>query len=296
MVTPTYGKGVDAATYENPVNATYDMIEKVATQILAETAVTDRLARFDKKPIDNGTTIEEYTVKLAQSTAFDPNDVNPFQKADPAVVVRYYKDWTRKKFRTTVNFNEARKVTLAGESVAPLAAEVVASTTKGDIYEKYTNVRDMFADAATKDYIVKQPAVVKTDYKGILKAIKDTVSGMSFANDDFNKAGIIRETPKDRITILMPYKIKNAIDVEELAGVFNLSKAEIGERIVEIDTGDNIYICDDRAVLVYTRLYEMRSIENTETLDRNYVLHTDRLYAISELFDATVIPLTVAAA
>ena len=29
MVTPTYGKGTDAATYENPVNATYDMIEKV---------------------------------------------------------------------------------------------------------------------------------------------------------------------------------------------------------------------------------------------------------------------------
>ena len=64
------------------------------------------------------------------------------------------------------------------------------------------------------------------------------------------------------------------------------------ERIIEIDSGDNIYIVDEFAVLVYTRLYQMATMPyNADNLSKNFVLHTDRLYAISPLFDAYAIPL-----
>lgn len=292
MVNPNYSNGANAGAYEPEVNTIYPLIEKVARQVISDTDVSDRLAIFNKAPVDKGMTIEEYVVKLAQSTAYDPEDSNPFDIVNPDIVVKYYTDWTHKVFKTTVFDNEIRKVLLADGNVGRVSANIVASLSKGDIYEKYLATRDMFKYMFDNDYIVKGENIVKTDYKGILKAIKDTVSGMNFANADFNKAGIIRETPKDRIYILMPYKIKNAIDVDELAGVFNLDKAEIKDRIIEIDSGNNIYIVDELAVLVYTRLYEMASMPyNADNLSKNFVLHTDRLYALSPLFDSFAIPL-----
>ena len=291
-VSPVYSGGFNAENYNVDVNEIYPLIEKVARQVLADVEVSDRLALFNKTPIDNGMTIEEFVVKLAESTAYNPDDTNPYKITNPDIAVRYYKDWTHKKFPVTVYDNEIRKILLADGNTARVSASIVASLTKGDIYEKYLNTRGLLKYAFDNDLINKHEGIVKTNYKEILVAMKDAVSGMSFANADYNKGGIIRETPKNRIYILMPYKIKNRIDVEELAGVFNLDKAEIKNRIIEIDEGDNIYIVDEYAVLVYTRLYQMGSMPyNVENLSKNFVLHTDRLYAISPLFDAYAIPL-----
>lgn len=286
MVDPIYGGGVDAQNYTVDVNEIYPLIEKVARQMMASTEITDKLAVFNKAPIDNGTTLEEFLVKIAQSTAYDPEDTQPFDVVNPELVVRYYKNWTHKKFKTTVYDNEVRKVMLADGNAGRVSGEIVASLSKGDFYEKYIATRDLFKYAFDNDLIVKSAQIESDDYKGILKELKNAVDGMSFPNADFNKAGVIRETPKSRIRILMPYKIKNAIDVDELAGVFNLSKAELAERIITIDSGNTIYVVDELGVLIYTRLYQMGSMPyNIDNLSKNFVLHTDRLYAISPLFD-----------
>ena len=52
--------------------------------------------------------------------------------------------------------------------------------------------------------------------------------------------------------------MKTALDVDELAGVFNLEKDKIDAKIIEIDADDN-YICirSPKQFLTYTRLYEM---------------------------------------
>ena len=68
--------------------------------------------------------------------------------------------------------------------------------------------------------------------------------------------------------------------------VFNLDKAEIRNRIIEIDSTDNIvYIVDRNAILDYTRLYEMVNQLNADGLFYNYFLHVEDLFAISPLFD-----------
>ena len=84
----------------------------------------------------------------------------------------------------------------------------------------------------------------------------------------------------------MSYKMKTALDVDELAGVFNLEKERIDAKIIEIDDDDNyIYVLDERAILDYTRLYEMVDELNADGLFRNYYLHISDLFAISPLFN-----------
>lgn len=292
MVNPIYSGGVSATDFNAEVNSIYPLIEKVARQVLSEVEVSDRLAVFNKAPIDNGTTIEEYVVKMAQSTAYDPNDTEPFDVVNPDIVVRYYNDWTHKKFKHTVYDNEVRKILLADGNSSRVSASIVSALTKGDIYEKYLAVRGLLKSGANEDFMVVQETINKTNYKEILLKLKNTISGMGFANADYNKGGIVRETPSSRIYVIMPYWVKNEIDVEELSGVFNLDKAEVKSKIIEIDEGNKIYVLDELSILVLTRLYQMSSMPyNADNLSKNFVLHTDRLYAISSLFDCTAIPL-----
>ena len=80
--------------------------------------------------------------------------------------------------------------------------------------------------------------------------------------------------------------MKTALDVDELAGVFNLEKDKIDAKIIEIDADDNyIYVVDQKAILDYTRLYEMATQLNADGLFYNYFLHVNDLFAISPLFN-----------
>lgn len=304
-VNPNYGQGVGGANYTPTTVAEMgEMIGKIAYSVIRENTAQDHLAVFDKMPINKGDTIEEAVVKMAESLAYDKDGLDALKRENTVkFAVRYFKDWTRKKFKKTVDISLIRKVLSQENDVSDITSLIVSSMTEGDKQEKYENVRDLFAwgrqvaDGGTGAVLVNAETVAYNsgiDYKGVLVALKNAVSGMKFVNTTFNSIQLKRRTRPEDIYILMPYQLKNKIDVEELAGVFNLDKAEIKDRIIETDTGIEdgnyyVYVVDKHAVLDFTRLYEMMDEKNADGLFWNYYLHTERLFALSPLFDACYI-------
>lgn len=308
-VSPTYQGGTNGGDY-TPTTITElgSMIGKIAYSVIRENTAEDHLAVFDKMPINKGDTIEQAVVKMAESLSYDADGDDALKREDSVkFAVKYFKSWTRKKFKKTVDVPEIRKVLTNEIDVADVSAKIVSSMTEGDKQEKYENVRDLLtwgrqsADGGTGAVLVRAETVAfdstnsTIDYKQVLVALKNAVSGMKFVNDDFNSISLKRRTRPEDIYILMPYQLKNKLDVEELAGVFNLDKAEIKNRIIETDTGLEgsryyyIYVVDKHAILDFTRLYEMMDEKNADGLFWNYYLHTERLYALSPLFDACYI-------
>lgn len=307
-VSPTYGKGVGGGDFEpTTITELGGMIGKIAYSVIRENTAQDHLAVFDKMPINKGDTIEQAVVKMAESLAYDEDGEDALKREDSVkFAVRYFKNWTRKKFKKTVDVPEIRKVLSGDLDVSDVSAKIVSSMTEGDKQEKYENVRDLLtwgrqtADGGTGAVLVNAQTVSfdstnnTIDFKGTLVAMKNAVSGMKFVNTGFNSISLKRRTRPEDIYILMPYQLRNKIDVEELAGVFNLDKAEIKNRIIETDTGIEggsyyIYVVDKHAILDFTRLYEMMDEKNADGLFWNYYLHTERLYALSPLFDACYI-------
>lgn len=307
-VSPTYDDGVGGASFEpTSIEELGGMIGKIANSVIRENSTVNHLSVFDKGLVDNGDTIEQAVVLLAQSQAYDSTGAHTLDRETSAkFAVKYFKDWTAKTYKKTVDLPELRKVLTKGVSASDVSAKVVSSTTEGDKQEQYEDIRDMMAwgrqsaDGGTGAMLVRAETVPydavnnSIDYKQVLVAMKDAISGMQFTNTSFNVGSVKRRTLPEDLFILMPYKLKNRIDVEELAGVFNLDKAEIKNRIVEIDTTNEsgyyyIYIVDRWAVLDYTRLYEMLNQLNAEGHFWNYFLHTERLYGLSGLFDACYI-------
>lgn len=290
---------VDGLTYEpNSYAELGDAIGKIAYQIIRQVEAKDPLAVFDKIPVNKGDTIEQAVIKLVEAQGYDRTGADALTRATQSkMLVRYFNNWERRVYKTTVDRSELRKILVEGTDTESVATNLVSVLAQSRIDEKFQNVKALLKWGATAGSLGEGTTVLKSlgtvpavngamDYKGILKKIKNTVKGMKFVNADFNTSGLRRKTDESDIYIVAPYSLITSLDVDELAGVFNLDKAEIRNRIIEIDSTDNIvYIVDQNAILDFTRLYEMVNQLNASGLFYNYFLHVEDLFAISPLFD-----------
>lgn len=304
MSAPTYtfAKGTDGENFEPKTYSDLgDMVGKIALQIIREAKGFNPLSVFKKKLPENGDTIEQAIVEMASAEAYDKTGANALSRKDPSIVVRYFNDWTRRKFRGTTQLSEMAKVLKTGKGAGELVSKVINSLNEGDIDEDFTQMKNLLAwgrqDGDGKVFTKIETIPVKNgkiDYQEVLVQMKDAVKGMQYSNDDYNTASLKRRTNLNDIYILMPYKLKNRMSVEELAGVFNLKETEIEGKMIELDTGLEeisglnsyvIYIVDQNAIMNYNRLREMLDQKNADGGFWNYFLHSEDMYGLSPLFD-----------
>lgn len=290
---------VGASYVPNTYTSFDDMIGKIAHQIIKEVETKNPLAVFDKVPVDNGDTIEEAVVKLIDANAYDPTGAGALTRETAvSVAVRYFNNWQRHTYKKTIDYSMIRKVMTTGRDAEEVADKIVSAMSNSRIHDKFKSLVALLQWGRTAGSYDSLTAVIQSsttiaagsdgriDAKAILRALKNTVKGFTFVSTDFNVPALKQSTPLDNIYIVMSYKMKNALDIDELAGVFNLEKTEIGARIIEIDDDDEyIYVLDERAILDYTRLNEMVSQINADGLFYNYFLHIEDLFAISPLFN-----------
>lgn len=287
------------AEYVPTLSEDLDLIGKIAITVIRDVVTKNHLEAFLKGRIDYGDTVEQAVVKLLESTAYDRDGENALAPDDTEkLAVRYFNNWSRKKFKTTIRTTEMKKYLTGEISAEDVAEKLVSALAQSDTQELYEGIKSLLAWGSSLGSFGDDDAVftylgdvagdgTKYDYNGILKKIKNTVKGMTFVNNSFNKAGIKRATRLEDIIIVMPYSLATDTDVDSLSGFFNLDKAEIKNRIIEVDTNDNkVYILDKYAVLVYTRLYQMLTQLNADGAFYNYYLHIDRMFALSPLFDS----------
>ena len=124
----------------------------------------------------------------------------------------------------------------------------------------------------------------------LLRKIRDCVDEFQFINSKYVLAGIENRTSLDDIYIVMPFKIKNSIDIDAMAYMFNMEKADLLAKIRVTDMDDGcVYILDRRAVFQYNRLLELTEQWNGKALLTNYWYTVDDMYGYSPLFKATYI-------
>lgn len=302
---------VDGAAYQpSTVEEFNNMIGKVGKQMIREVTALNPLNVFNKGYMQKGDTLEVVVTKLVEASAYDRTGANALARNTvEKLLARYNNAWLRRVFETTVDIPEIRQVLVSGSDSSDIATKIVSELAESRTDDKYQRLKALLKWGATNGSLdqthtafvnagdVKKTVDGALDYKGILKKIKDTVSGMKYVNTTFNAVGLKRRTYADDIYIVMPYTIKNAIDVDELAGVFNLSKTELAGRIIEIDSEDMfIYIVDRNAIIDITRIDEMMSQKNAKGLFVNYFYHVEDMMTICPLFDACYFNYAAAAA
>lgn len=291
MVNVTINTG--AETHTDTVNGIYGLIETIAKQSFLGVESSNPLNYFYKGDVDKGTDIEQWMIQLTESYAFDKNAVDQLKAKDPIYKLRYFKDWTSRQYEQTVRDDEIRKILSGENSVEEVSAKIVGNLRESDENENYENLKKVLAMIKTEVDKVENNATsggTATTGAEFLKLVKNVVDKMKFMNSEYSVAGAKYRCPLDRIRIVMPYGVKNSVDVDTLASLFHVEKAEILEKIDVIDTTDGIvYILDESAIQWHRRLSEIESCRNVKGRCTNYYLTVDNLFAFSPLFKATYI-------
>lgn len=292
----TYDSGVVNTSY-SPSEA-YGMIGKVAKQIIKGITADNRLEELHRGKIENGEAVEDVVVKLIEASALtDTVPGTPFSAPENVPVVRYFNDWNCEQYKTGLTLRNVRKYLTSGKSAEEIGGIVAGQLAQSATQDDYEHIRDMFTDSGiqsscmtTVTYTVPSGASDEKKAAVIMKKLRDTIDGMKFANTTFNKAGIKRRTLASDIRIVMDYRLKNAIDFDLLAGAFNMSKADVANKIITIDGPvDTLIVFDKNACQVWNRLYEQTEAWDAQQLRMNYFLTVDNLYGMSPLYDAVKI-------
>lgn len=282
-VTPNIDPG--SATLTPTVNDIYGLVETIARQIFRSVDSANPLAEvFDKGTIDKGTTVQQVMIQLTESYAFNKNAVDQLVAKDPTLLVRYFNDWTERQFEQTVREDEIRKVLIGSSSVDELAGRIVGNLSESYDNEMFIDEKAVIASAITAMTSAGAPA----DVDELLTSIRNVADSFSFVNNTYSIAGAVHSTRMEDIVVLIPYNIKNVIDVTKLANTWNLSKNEILPRIITIDTTDNnVIIADKNFFFKYNRLLEVEPARNVKARATNYYLTADDLLGYAPFFKAT---------
>lgn len=273
----------------------YGMAYKFARQIIENvTSVNPLDDVFNKGKVEYGKNIEEAVLELLDKGAYDENAVDLFKAADPSFAVRYYKDWSSGQFSTTVRLNEVRKILARGlgerNTAETVAEKIVNNLTESDSFDRYKNEKGVLSALKTAITTAKTDSGTASTLNELIRKIRDCVDEFQFINSKYVLAGIENRASLDDIYIIMPFKIKNSINIDAMAYMFNMERADLLAKIRVTDMDDGIvYIVDRRALFQYNRLLELTEQWNGKALLTNYWYTVDDLYGYSPLFKATFI-------
>lgn len=276
-------------------SSVYSMAYKFAKQIIENvTSVNPLDELFNKGKIEYGKNVEEAVLALLDKGSYNENAVDLFVASDPTFIVRWYKEWSSGQFSTTVRLGEIRKILARGiserETAESVAQLIVSNLTESDSFDRYKNEKGVLRALCEAVYLANKSAGTADTVNELLTKIRNVVDDFQFINSNYVLASIENRASLDDIRIVMPFNIKNKIDIDAMAYMFNMEKADLLARIVVTDETNNyVVIVDKRAVFQYNRLLELTEQWNGKALLTNYWYTVDDMYGYSPLFKATYI-------
>lgn len=286
-------------------NDIYSAIETIGAQEIrameSSNELDDALYFYD---VENGETVESIVIPMAESQAFDKNNLN-FAAVDPDFYVKYYKNYEKKQYEYSVRRDELRKILLKnGGNAEDVAGMIISGITNGEGYEEFCDTRDLILTAPTFNYAQFMGNKVPATMKGVVWALRDMYNHVKSTNDDLTEYKYMSSCPAEDVRVAVTTKLLNLIDVVELANVFNLTKEELFGRLVVVNVDDmdesplwyRAVVYDRKALCRARRLYEFTQFINGSALYVNYYLTTDKAFFYNSLFKATYLDCSVAAA
>lgn len=279
-----------------------DMIDKVALQSVIRQSFNNPLAvlKSGTKPL--GRFVELIHSNPVKAEAYDPNATSLLTVRKPDVATEYFQINRQDKYPITLNEPQIKQAFSSWEALQDLMNEIVNGLYTGSYIDEWTLMKQLFQNYLADGKLI----TVENNFtdnaagaKGLFKGLKTYSKAIASPSTTFNAYSIGNETnprvtwadPKDQV-ILVRDDVLIEMDIEYLAGVFNLSKVEPDKQIISIpnfgfmgNTYENspiqAIICDRAFIKVYDDLAELRNFDNPETLNLTYFYHVWQTMGLS---------------
>lgn len=297
--------GIDATVSAlfDPMNRNYynqfmdSLIMRIGDTYVHQQAYKNPLAIFKKNKLMYGSTIQEMIPKWVKAHSYDDTAQDVFKMARPDLAVWYHSQNRRDRYDITVNDTEVKSAFNAAYGLNRLVSAILNAPMNSDEYDEYRIMLQLTSIYEERWGFYKHQLSGKpsdeTTGKEFLKAVRTYAGKLRFPSSLYNSNAIedvpVFVKPKELVLLITP-EIQASIDVDTLASVFQLDKAELKYRTIEVDefpvnncvailTTMDFFQCRDT-------VYETTSVYNPKTLSTNYFLHHWGSYSISPFVPA----------
>lgn len=273
----------------------HNIVNRIAFVWVKSRLYKNPLSEFKRGELGFGVSIEEVFVQIAKAHHYNPAiaEQKVFAREIPDVKSAFHTLNRQDFYKVTIQNNDLYNAFLSENGVTDMIGRIVDSLYSGDNYDEFLIIVALVAQYIDNNetYDITVPALTsEANVKRFLVKVRSTARMLSFMSTKYNPMGVATYSPMEDLVIIMTPETQAEIDVEALAGAFNMNKAEIENRIVIIDSfGDSpkaqstlAFITDKDFFVLYDKLIKMTEIYNSEGLYWNYCLHHWELMSTSK--------------
>ena len=289
----------------DPMNQVYfnqfmdALIMRIGTTYVHQQSFTNPLREFKKPTLTYGNTIQEMIPKWIRAHSYIDDAEDVFKMARPDARVWYHSQNRRDRYDITINDVELRTAFTDSNGLNKLVAAIMNVPINSDEYDEYRIMMQLIAIYEQKwgffKHALSAAPTNEATGKEFLQALRTYAGLLRFPSTTYNNGAIpdipIFVNPSELILMVTP-QTQAALDVQTLAALFHLEKADIQYRTVLVDqfpipdndcvallTTTDFFMCSDTQ-------YRNTSIYNPKTLGTNYFLHHWGVYSVSPFVPA----------
>lgn len=306
--TQTNLKEVTEAIMKYPANKNEfvdTLTNKVAQTKFMQKVYKNPYRFFKKGSLPYGESIESIFVDIIKGKSFNENfgdsEVSSLIGAEKVtnVKVEYYSENIRNKYKLTISDMQLRKAFMSAEGLQQLINKMMIAPLNSVEYDEFLVTKKLLGTIKMSEVVISDYDSLTEDKQAskLTKTIKEYVSKMGFLSNKFNSQGVMTFSKPEEMVIFVTPETKANIDVELLSTAFNMEKAEVSGRMIEIDeflmqvlaqsgenasdtVGDTVVdnntlaiIADENLIQMYDTLNETESFRNADKLITNTFVH-----------------------
>ena len=212
------------------------LVNRIALVRVQSATFNNPYSILKKGYLDYGESIEEIFVNIARVFEFSQEkaESRELKQYKPEVKAAFHTMNWRVMYPVSISDEELRMAFLSANGVTELIAKIVDAVYTGANYDEYLLFKYMIIKSVTSGGF-KPVAVNASDPKNYAKAFRGTSNMLPFMKSEYNAAGVLNTTPRERQVIFMDAQFNADFDVDVLAAAFNMDKADFIGRLFLID-------------------------------------------------------------
>lgn len=279
------------------------LVNRIGMELIRDQSWTNKLGKFKRGMLEYGDTIEEIQTGLIEAYVY--NDDREYLEKDifgtyrPEVQTSFHTVNRRNYYPITINEIQLRRAFTQEYGLSQLINNVIASASTSDQWDEFLIMCQLFAEYEKMDgfFRVNVPDVSargsnREDANYMLRRVQEFAGTLPFISRHYNASGMPVAANVDELELFITPQANAALDVEALAGAFNIDRAAVPTRVTIIPQ-EQFNIPGAQAILttkdffvVADQVFETRTAENPVALQTNYFMHRHQVISASRFVPA----------
>ena len=263
------------------------------------------LAEFKKGLLTHGDTIEDYMVDLVEAHTYnhdrDYMEKDLFGQYPVRVKTNFHRINREEFYPVTMKETVLRRAFLNDQGLTGLASQIMQAPMESDQWDEFLTMVNLFAEYEKnggffKIQIPDLSVLTSTQdhARTVLRVMRAFIDTLSFRSRKYNPAAMSTAAKPEDLVIFCTPEFRAAVDVDALAGAFNLDRANLNSRIIPIPAeffgieGAQAIMTTRNFFIVGDTLWQTTSQENAVGLTHNFYLHHHQIVSASTFVPAVL--------